>query len=105
MVVVRTRMSRWILVEDSYGVVTILQEYECCVVETVGDDGAMSTMAKTKGAVAPLYVYFEALVHDHVVVAAAAAAGFAIVAQVTFVVAFVFGGAWSLTTTMRKRGQ
>ncbi len=96
-------MSRWILVEDSYGVVvTILQKYECCVVETVRDDGAMSTMAKTKGAVAPLFVYFEALVPDHVVVAAA---GFVIVAEVTFVVACVLGGAWSLATTMRKWGQ
>ena len=94
-------------------VVTILQNYECCVVAMivlvvgdVDDDGAMSMMAKMKGVVVPLYVYFEAIVYDHGVVAAAAAAvGFVIVAVVTFVVSLAVGGVWSLATTMRKRSQ
>ena len=54
------RMCSWRLAEDSYGVVEILQNYECCVVEMRvlvvvvvvdddDDDGAMSTMAKMKG--------------------------------------------------------
>ena len=72
------------------------------LVDDDGDDGAMSTMAKRKGAVAPLFVYFAAIVHDHAVVVAAV--GFVIVAEVTFV-AFAFGGVWSLATTMRKRSQ